>query len=77
MENMENFDLSVTELGGNQVRISGRTTKGKDFLSLLSRRYKLDPKVNIFNSSDFNSELILLSLRNESITYFIKIAEPV
>ncbi len=74
---MENFDLSVTELGGDQVRISGITTKGKDFLSLLSRRHKLNPKVNIFNSSDFNRELILLSLRNESITYFIKIAEPV
>jgi hypothetical protein len=74
---MENFDLSVTELGLDQVRISGRTTKGKDFLSLLTRRHKLDPKVNIFSSSDFNRELILLSLRNESITYFIKIAEPV
>ena len=74
---MEKFDLSVTELGGNQVRISGRTTKGKDFLSLLARRHKLDTKLNIFSLSDFNSELILLSLRNESITYFIKIAEPV
>jgi hypothetical protein len=71
------LDLSVTELGLDQVRISGRTTKGKDFLSLLTRRHKLDPKVNIFSSSDFNRELILLSLRNESITYSVKIAEPV